>query len=242
MNKIVLDAGHSLNTPGKRTPNGIHEWELNNKVCIYIDQYLKEYKDVEIRRTDDVSGQKDILLENRVKDINAYNPDIAISIHHNALNGQWGNQTGIEVYHHPQGSNEDKKIANIVAPKLSQYMGLSNRGVKNANFYILNVKSSIPIVLCEGGFMDGYIDYKVITSAKGQQAYAKAVTETIVEYLGLEKKESEKPIEQPSDCCEELKIEVEALGEYTLNLEKRIKELEKEIKNLKEFDNKIKKL
>ena len=39
--------------------------------------------------------------------------------------------------------------------------------------------------------MDGKNDYKVITSDAGQTAYAKAVAEGLIEFLGLEKKKVE---------------------------------------------------
>jgi N-acetylmuramoyl-L-alanine amidase len=46
---LVLDAGHGGNgsTAGKRTLNGsngvIYEWNLNNNVCNYIAEILKDY-------------------------------------------------------------------------------------------------------------------------------------------------------------------------------------------------------
>ena len=41
--KIYLDAGHGKNTTGKCTPDGISEWDLNNKVCLYIANNLVKY-------------------------------------------------------------------------------------------------------------------------------------------------------------------------------------------------------
>lgn len=34
MVKIGFDAGHGINTPGKRTPDGEREWSFNNQVAI----------------------------------------------------------------------------------------------------------------------------------------------------------------------------------------------------------------
>ena len=78
----------------------------------------------------------------------------------------------------------------MLAPKISKATGLKNRGAKTAQFEALTCKASIPAVLCEGGFMDSTIDEPVITSEKGQRAYAKAVADGVIEYLKLEKKES----------------------------------------------------
>jgi N-acetylmuramoyl-L-alanine amidase len=189
MNKLLLDAGHYFYTPGKRTPTDIREWTLNNNVCNYIVEYLKEYN-VEVSRTDDVTGKTETTLSQRVATVNSVRPDLFISIHHNALFREikWGNNhTGTEVYCHVKPSTKDVEIANLIAPRLARYTGLRNRGVKFANFTILNVSSDIPTVLVEGGFMDNTIDHDIITSEKGQRAYARAVADSVIEFLNLEK-------------------------------------------------------
>lgn len=180
---LVLDAGHGLNTSGKQTMNGskgvIKEWTLNNNVCNKIQAILKDY-DVTIYRTDDTTGKTDISLSERVKRCNSYNPHLFVSIHHNA-----GGGTGTEVYWHTKGTAEDKKVASILAPKLASKCGMRNRGVKQASFAVLGCKPTA--ILVEGGFMDTVADYEIITSNKGQQAYAEAVAESIIKYLGLKK-------------------------------------------------------
>ena len=180
---LVLDAGHGLNTSGKQTMNGsrgiVKEWTINSNVCNKIQAILKDY-DVTIYRTDDTTGKTDISLSERVKRCNNYNPHLFVSIHHNA-----GGGTGTEVYWHTKGTAEDKKVASILAPKLASKCGMRNRGVKQASFAVLGCKPTA--ILVEGGFMDTVADYEIITSDKGQQAYAEAVAESIVEYLGLKK-------------------------------------------------------
>lgn len=180
---LVLDAGHGLNTSGKQTMNGskgvIKEWTLNSNVCNKIQAILKDY-DVTIHRTDDTTGKTDISLSERVKRCNNYNPHLFVSIHHNA-----GGGVGTEVYWHTKGTAEDKKVASILAPKLASKCGMRNRGVKQASFAVLGCKPTA--ILVEGGFMDTVADYEIITSDKGQQAYAEAVAESIIEYLGLKK-------------------------------------------------------
>lgn len=183
-NKIlVLDAGHGYNTSGKRTKATLgkqyREWSLNNSVCNYIAQYLKDYN-VSIFRTDDTTGRNDNPLSARVSKTNSIAPDLFVSIHHNA-----GGGTGTEVYMHTYGTTEDNKVANIIAPRLASYTGLRNRGVKKNSFAVLTCNATA--VLVEGGFMDTANDYKVITSVAGQQAYARAIAESIIQYLGLVK-------------------------------------------------------
>ena len=190
---LVLDAGHGLTTAGKQTMNGkygiIKEWELNNKVLLYIMEYLKDYA-ITIYRTDDPTGKTDIALLERVKRCNAYGPVLFISIHHNA-----GGGTGIEVYWHTKGTQEDKKIAEIVAPKLAASTGMKNRGVKQEAWTVLTCKATA--ILVEGGFMDTTSDYEYMCTEKGQRSYAKAIADSVIEYLALEKKVVEqKPVQE----------------------------------------------
>lgn len=184
MSKIlVLDAGHGLKTAGKRTMDGkygvVNEWTINDKVLRLVQSNLGSY-DVTIYRTDDPTGASDISLDERVRRCNSYNPHLFVSIHHNA-----GGGTGTEVYWHTKGTAEDKKVASILAPKLASKCGMRNRGVKQKVLGVLNCKSTA--ILVEGGFMDTKSDYEYICSEGGQRAYAEAVTEAIVEYLGLKK-------------------------------------------------------
>ncbi|MBO5321498.1 MAG: N-acetylmuramoyl-L-alanine amidase [Clostridia bacterium] len=183
--KIALDAGHGLNTAGKQTPDGIKEWSLNDKVCDKIQELLCGY-DLEIIRLDNDEGRVDESLQNRFAKYIKSGVKLIVSIHHNALKSDWSSATGVEVYTDKNPTAEDAKLAEIIYNKMVAYTGLRGRGIKQSDFYIIN-QDRIPAVLCEGGFMDGENDYKIITSEAGQKAYAKSVSEGIAEFLGLNK-------------------------------------------------------
>ncbi len=186
--KIGIDCGHGLKTAGKQTPDGIKEWTLNDKVRDKVVAFLSEY-DCEIIHTDNNEGNTDETLASRV---NAYmNKGVAafVSIHHNAYTGKWNNATGVEVFTDKNPTAKDTALANAIYPKLVSYTGLKGRGIKKEDWWVIN-QNRIPAVLVEGGFMDGSNDYKVITSEAGQTAYAKAVAEGLIEFLGLKKKET----------------------------------------------------
>lgn len=181
--KICLDAGHALVTAGKQTPDGIKEWSLNDAVCDLATERFKKYG-VEVLRTDHNEGQTDESLAARVAEYKAAGVVCVISVHHNALKATWSSATGIEVYTDNNPTAADTKLANLICSKLAAKTGLKNRGVKKAAFTVIN-QNQITAVLVEGGFMDGTNDYKVITSKAGQQAYADAIVEAVVEMYGL---------------------------------------------------------
>ena len=191
--KIAIDAGHGLKTAGKQTPDGIKEWSLNDNVADMVEEMLREY-DIEVIRLDDNEGNTDESLASRVAKYVNSGVSALVSIHHNAYTGKWNYATGVEVFTDKNPTEADRKLAECIYPKLVKYTGLKGRGIKKENWYVIN-QNKIPAVLCEGGFMDGSNDYKVITSKAGQKAYAKAVTEGIVEFLGLSKTNAEKRVD-----------------------------------------------
>lgn len=186
MVKIGLDCGHSKNTKGKQSPDGIKEWDLNNAVRKRVVNILKDY-DVEIVHTDNNEGYTDESLSSRLAKYKTEKVDVFVSIHHNAFGDEWNNATGVEVYVDKKAMAKDKKLAKCIYNRLVKYTGLKGRGIKKENFYVIN-QNAIPAVLVEGGFMTNKQDYKVITSNAGQTAYAKAVAEGLIEFLQLKKK------------------------------------------------------
>lgn len=184
--KIGLDCGHGLRTAGKQTPDGIKEWTLNDKVRDKVAELLKDF-DVEIVHTDNNEGNTDESLASRLQKYLNAGVKAFVSIHHNAFTGTWNSATGVEVFTDKNPTSDDKKLANCIYDRLVKYTGLKGRGIQQEDWYVIN-QDRIPAVLVEGGFMDGTEDYKVITSATGQNAYARAVAEGLIEFLGLEKK------------------------------------------------------
>ncbi len=198
MVKIGLDAGHGLKTAGKQTPDGIKEWTLNDKVRDKVAAILSDY-DCQIINVDNNEGDTDESLQSRLKCYINAGVSAFVSVHHNAFTGRWNNATGVGVFIDKKPTAADKKLASLICEKMAKYTGLRNRGVKCENFAVIN-QNKIPAVLCEGGFMDGTVDYKIITSDEGQSAYARAVAEGLIEYLGLSKNKKDNSVSaaQPS--------------------------------------------
>lgn len=203
MKKIGLDAGHGLFTSGKQTPDGIKEWSLNDEVCDRIETILREY-DCEVIRTDNNEGEVDESLTSRVNAYIKAGVDAFVSIHHNAYTGNWNDAAGVEVYTDKKPTERDERLAGLIYKRLVKYTGLKGRGIKRANFQVIN-QNKVPAVLCEGGFMDSTFDYKIITSNEGKQNYARAVAEGLIEFLGLEKKTGSENIDVIYQVWEDVK-------------------------------------
>lgn len=192
MVRIALDAGHGLNTPGKRTPSGEREWAFNDKVVRAAIKYLKQYQNVEILRLDDPTGKRDVPLKERTDKANKWKAHVVVSAHHNANTGKWGDWTGTETYVHPVIPNETMTIAKVIHNEMVKAYGLRDRGVKKANFHMLR-ETDMHAVLIEGGFMDSKVDIKKLRNNTVLDNAGKAIALGLAKHYGLKKKAKPKP-------------------------------------------------
>lgn len=183
--KIAYDAGHGLNTPGKRTPDGEREWSFSNKVVLAFEKEMRNYENVELLRTDDKTGKADVPLRARTDKANKWGADIYISFHQNALNGKWGSWTGVETFY-SKGSTKGKKLAELVHPAVVKAYGLRDRGLKTNNLHITR-ETKMPAVLIEGGFMDSTIDIKKLRDDAVLENAGKLIAQAVSKYAGLNK-------------------------------------------------------
>lgn len=201
MFKLVLSAGHGINTAGKRCmksldPKETREWWLNDRVCDYIAQYLKAYDGYELLRVDDYDDGKDNPeLGTRTKAANNWGADFYLSVHHNAgANGT--SAGGIVAFSHPKASPESVAWRNELYDALIKYTGLrGNRATPKttADFQVLR-ETKMPAVLLELGFMDSKADVPVILTDSYASKCGKAIAEVIAKRAGLTKKPTKKAV------------------------------------------------
>jgi len=189
MIKIVLDAGHGPNTPGKRTPmfeNGtfMHEHEFNDAVV----QKLKSKLELNDSFTVTVvsSSTEDVPLETRVAREKQVRADLFLSVHANALTGMWGSQNGIESYSNI-GSVKGAKYCKVIQDGLIASTGLRNRGCKTSSFYVLK-NTYGPAVLIECGFMDNKEEAKLLMSDAYRETIAEGLYNSICAIFNVEYK------------------------------------------------------
>ena len=160
---VILDAGHGIDTPGKRSPiwsnnTQLFEWKFNRDVVDYIIQYLQV---ANISYVKLVEETQDISLKERVDRINSIFKEYKdkykiylVSIHGNAADNA-PTANGIEVFT-SIGETKSDTIAEVFYSKLKNLgwkmrPNRSNKGGKEENFYILK-NSHCPAVLTENGF------------------------------------------------------------------------------------------
>ena len=180
---IILDNGHGLNTPGKRSPDGtlieaIYTRLLVKDLALDLE---KHGHTVHIL----VPEPEDIPLNVRVKRINAIcraegveNTGL-ISIHLNAAGdgSKWMSATGWSCYTY-KGQTESDRLADCLYKAAEQI--LKNQVIRTdyardgdpdweEDFYILR-HSLCPAVLVECFFMDNKNDQKYLLSNSGRES------------------------------------------------------------------------
>lgn len=167
---IVIDAGHGGVDFGA-SKEGLSEKALTEIISNKI-QNRNENEDVKIHFTRTNDSFLD--LNERVRIVNSYQPDLAISLHFNFNKNIEANGFEIYVSDSSPTSEKSRELANQLAAVISNATPLINRGVKVAPFFILK-KSECPTIVVELGFLSNEKDRNYVNSDKGQTEIANAI-------------------------------------------------------------------
>jgi len=189
MFKIALNAGHGLNTAGKRClksidKNETREWTLNSRICNKIEEKLKAYSGYSLIRLDDTTGKTDISLKKRTDKANSFGADFYLSIHHNAgIGGKSGGGVIAIVYKSIKDGSATQVWQKALYDKVAEKTNLrGNRSVPLQKQDLHEVReSNMPCVLLECGFMDSTTDTPIILTDDFAEKVASACVEVLVE-------------------------------------------------------------
>ena len=193
--KILIDAGHGIDTPGKRSPDGaFREYLWNRQVAelVFEDLGIDGY-DVSLV----VTETNDIPLITRVNRVNAicnkYGTDdvILVSIHSNAAgNGKdWMNAKGWSCYT-TKGDTKSDILAELLYDsfelafpdkKIRKDMQDEDRDWEE-NFYLIQ-KSKCPAVLIENFFYDNKEECHWLMQDAVKVRIAMAIEQGIKDYV-----------------------------------------------------------
>lgn len=193
---ILLDAGHGINTPGKRSPvwpdgSQLFEWEYNRAIVnmIYADLTLKGIEcKVLVQEAIDISLKARVGRANKIYEYDK--SSVLISVHGNA--GKKPNKgTGWEVWTSPNETESDKLATELFLSAKKHLPQFTMRSDyidgdpdKESEFYILT-KTNCPAVLTENLFFSNEKDCRFMLSETGRYAIAKLHVEAILKYKKL---------------------------------------------------------
>ena len=193
--KILIDAGHGIDTPGKRSPDGLfREYLWNRQVAdLVLDKLLNAGIDAFLV----VPETNDVPLRNRVNRVNSIcnrfgaSNVLLVSIHANAAgNGSaWMNAKGWSCYT-SKGNTKSDMVAECLYDafeedfpdrKIRKDMSDGDRDWEE-NFYVL-AKSRCPAVLLENFFYDNREECAWLLQEETKRRIASAAVKGIIKYI-----------------------------------------------------------
>ncbi|MCT7950410.1 N-acetylmuramoyl-L-alanine amidase [Ancylothrix sp. C2] len=172
---VVVDPGHGGGDPGAVGIGGIRETDIVLDISYQVAQMLEQNGiQAILTRTDD----REIELQPRVQLAERINATLFVSIHANAISMSRPDVNGIETFYYSSGIG----LARSIQSNLLAATGANNRGVKQANFYVLR-KTTMPAVLVEVGFVTGAQDAARMADPAYRRLLAEGITRGILQYI-----------------------------------------------------------
>lgn len=189
---IILDAGHGIETKGKRSPDGkLLEYAYCREIRDLIKERLTKLGYTVAYTVDD---EMDMKLSRRCKIVNnicnAHDCEcILISIHCNAAgNGQnWMQAKGWSVFISQNASNKSKILADCLFDA-AKNENLKTRQYKpNQKYWVQDLAmcrdTKCPAVLTENLFQDNQEDVSFLLSEEGKNSIVTLHVEGILSYI-----------------------------------------------------------
>lgn len=196
---ILLDNGHGVTTPGKRSPDGrLLEWSYARDIAKRIEHKLANLG-IEVRRI--VPEQADVPLnrgkDSRVARVNAICREadvrdaILISIHCNAAgsDGKWHDARGWSVFVSQNASERSKQLASLLFDEAKKAGLKMRQPLPTQKYWVQSLAicrdTSCPAVLTENLFQDNLADVEYLLSETGRETISELHVAAIMKFILL---------------------------------------------------------
>ena len=194
---ILIDPGHGIDTPGKRSPDGkFLEYLWNRQIAdLLLDRFMIMGIDASlvVTETNDISLATRVQRVNRICSKVGASNVILLSIHSNAAGdgSKWMSAQGWSCYT-SKGETKSDVIAECLYDafeaefadrKIRKDMSDGDRDWEE-NFYVLQ-KSKCPAVLIENFFYDNRDECAWLLKDETKERIADAIVKGIVQYIML---------------------------------------------------------
>ena len=184
--RICIDPGHGGSDTGA-IGFGFEEADVNLDVALALRDLLEadtaatsgggNWEVMMTRETDAT-----VSLSARVAQANAWPADRFVSIHSNAFSRSAAN--GTETYAFAEGTTA-AAMRDLIQDEMLVAWGLTDRGVKTANFFVL-LNTTMPASLTELGFMTSPIDIQLLSVPDARQEAARAHLFALQRHFGFQ--------------------------------------------------------
>lgn len=206
---FIVDKGHRQDTPGKRA-NGLLEWEFNDDVGNRLKAKFAPYGEVYFTIDTPNHPYTEMTAEGRTKNLQ-YRCNIANQIYYEAKN-KYGNgfkiifisvhanaysdpaASGYEIFAYKFGT-QAHELAKLIHESAKEILGvgigIKDRKIKEANFYVL-VNTKMPAVLVEHEFYTNLEAVKGLKDNTFRDKCAEHILKGALKYMGVEYIESKR--------------------------------------------------
>ena len=190
--RVLIDAGHGIDTPGKRSPDGrLLEYLWNRQVADLVIEGLQDHgigASLVVRESNDISLRTRAMRVNRA--CAEYGDAVLVSIHSNAAGdgSRWMTARGWSCYTSPGKTGADA-LAECLYDAFEEYF--PDRRIRKdltdgdrdweANFYILT-KTRCPAVLIENFFYDNREECAWLLREDTKAEIAEAIVSGLIRY------------------------------------------------------------
>lgn len=190
---VLIDNGHGINTPGKRSPNNkLFEYKYTREIAKALEMELKKAGITVIRI---VTENEDVRLSERVARINkackrfGSQNCCAISLHIDACasDGKWHSASGFSVRVSKNASDKSKKLAKCIYEQAEQANLKGDRSVPKEKYWVQDLAicrdTNCAAVLTESLFQDNKSDVEYLLSENGKNAIVQLHLKGIMNYI-----------------------------------------------------------
>ncbi len=192
---IVVDPGHGGIDPGKVSPNGIEEKNINLEISKRLAAILSQAgaavimtreSDMELSspNTTGLSAKHREDLSKRVQIANERNADLFISIHCNSFPDR--SQYGAQVFYQP-GSKQSQLLAKCIQDEIKRILGNTKRVEKAVDYYVTR-NTKMPTVIVETGFITNPKEEKMLQDPAYQSKMAWSIYAGVIKYYAEQAK------------------------------------------------------
>lgn len=176
---FVLDPGHGgEGGDDEKGPTGLREKDVNLYIAKRLAGHL-EKNGARVILTRD--RDEDVSLPARIEMINNIRPNFLISIHQNTFFAP--GVSGTEVFYY-RGDHEGEKISSLILENIVKAIGTSNRGIKQADFFILR-ESKVSSIVVEAMYISNPKEEQRLKEDGIKDEIAISIFRGIMDYYGI---------------------------------------------------------
>ncbi|MDD4504708.1 MAG: N-acetylmuramoyl-L-alanine amidase [Clostridiaceae bacterium] len=175
--RIVLDAAHGgADSDDNKGASGLREKDVNLDIILKLKSLLEQQgAEAYLTRDRDVS----MVLSDRAAFSNMKRPEFFLSIGQNSFPN--ATVSGTEIFYY-RGDYQGEKLSKLIMEDLSKSLGLKNRGVRMAEFYLLR-EVRVSAVIVQLLYISNPQDEKLLCEQSFREAAAASIFRGIKTYF-----------------------------------------------------------